>query len=224
MAARRFDPVALRNDDNTFRRVHQVKCKGCGATSEVSANTHSGSRAHEDLFKVFARRGWAIGRSSAAQDFCPTCLGGGKEERREEEPMAKAPVAKTTAQVVPLNAAEISSPPREPTFDDRRIIIAALQEHYIDERTGYAPGFTDHRIAADLGVPRKWVEDLRAANFGPVKDNEDVRTLLAEARGMLGEARGIAGKEEEAAQARAAFVARLDNLERRVADIEKAVK
>jgi hypothetical protein len=70
-------------------------------------------------------------------DFCPTCLSGGKEERREEEPMAKTPTK--TAQVVQLNAPEIESPPREPSFEHRRVIIAKLQENYLNERDGY-PG------------------------------------------------------------------------------------
>jgi hypothetical protein len=205
--ARRFDPVTVARD-GVLRRIHQIVCRECGATDEVSANTHSGARAHEDLRRVFGRRGWELGRHSD-QDVCPGCTGKGKEER-----MAKTPVTKT-AQVVPLNG-DITSPPRDPSFEDRRIIIAALQDHYLNEREGYAPGWTDHKIAADLAVPRKWVEDIRAAMFGPVKDNEDIRAFVEEARAALKEARDLVGPAS-------VLDSKLTNLERRLVEFEKAM-
>ncbi len=49
-------------------------------------------------------------------------------------------------------------PPAELTRENRRIILAKLEEVYVDEKTGYSPGWTDAKLALDLGVPRAWVK------------------------------------------------------------------
>ena len=80
--------------------------------------------------------------------------------------------------------------PREMSRDDRRIIFAKLNDVYLDEKRGYSDGWNDERVAADLNVPRKWVEDIRADNFGDAHDNEELRKFLDQ----LGEVREMLGK------------------------------
>lgn len=82
-----------------------------------------------------------------------------------------------------------AEPPRMMSRDDRRIIFAKLSDVYVDEKVGYAQGWSDHRVATDLGVPRKWVEDIRKENFGDVAINEDMEQFRREAEALLAEAR-----------------------------------
>lgn len=85
-------------------------------------------------------------------------------------------VVLTATTPAPKRAAE---PPREMSRDDRRLIFAKLDEVYVDENTGYSAGWTDDKVATDLGVPRAWVAQIRDENFGP-GTNEEITKLLGE--------------------------------------------
>ena len=65
--------------------------------------------------------------------------------------------------MAPLKA----DPPPVMTKEDRRIIFAGIDDHYVDESTGYKPGWSDQKIATDLNVPLAWVRTIREDNFGP---------------------------------------------------------
>lgn len=243
---RHFDPVAKRVEGGGLRRFHVLQCRSCPVKLEVSANTYSGSRAHADLMKIFNRNGWKVGRSPQ-NDVCPECQ---KRQRRTlvAQPVKEGPMTSVSKPrlVAPTSAAPARKPaapaaaPLERTlsFDDRRLIIAKLQDHYVDENAGYAPGWTDHKVATDLGVPRKWVEDIREQNFGPAKDNEDIRTLVSEAKQTLLTANELVKMELEIVSKAGALEkligdfktkavaisSAITNLDRRVADIEKAMR
>ena len=67
--------------------------------------------------------------------------------------------------------------PRTMQRDDRRIIFEKLNGVYLDEKRGYDPEWSDHKVATDLGVPRAWVEQVREEMFGPVNTNADIETF-----------------------------------------------
>jgi hypothetical protein len=81
--------------------------------------------------------------------------------------------------------------PPEMTKEDRRIIFAEIDTHYLDETTGYAANYDDKRIADGLKVPLAWVRTIREENFGPEKsanvDNEVnvLKKALEEAQKVL---------------------------------------
>lgn len=77
----------------------------------------------------------------------------------------------------PVTAAEA---PKEMTRDDRRIVFAKLNDVYLGEHEGYSAGWTDAKVADDLGVPRAWIATIREENFGPVRENEASVALRAE--------------------------------------------
>jgi hypothetical protein len=124
----------------------------------------------------------------------------------------------------------IVEPPVEMGRDDRRIIFAKLDEVYLSAEQGYSSGWTDHRIAADLGVPRAWVEQVREEMFGPARDNEDIREARAELAAIRGDMTICASRIEalfnEVKAAKEEFAAlrqRADRFEKRVGEIEKQV-
>jgi hypothetical protein len=91
--------------------------------------------------------------------------------------------------VVSAITAPSEEPPRNMTRDDRRIIISKLDAVYLDAKRGYDAGWSDQKVATDLGVPRKWVEDIRAENFGDVGTNEEMNEFYEQAKALSVEAR-----------------------------------
>lgn len=70
--------------------------------------------------------------------------------------------------------------PPEMTKEDRRIIFAEIDMHYLDETRGYAINYDDKRLADALKVPLAWVRKIREENFGPEKGadfNNEVSVL-----------------------------------------------
>lgn len=67
--------------------------------------------------------------------------------------------------------------PRVMTREDRRLIFVRLNEVYESEATGYAKGFSDKAVAAELAMPMAWVATVRDENFGPHRENEEIRAI-----------------------------------------------
>lgn len=236
---RHFDPISVPAEAGR-RRVHRIQCSACPVHADISANTHGGSRAHEDLFRVWRRGGWEIG-NNPSRDLCPDCVK--KRRQAGKQPAAEAP-APTEAKVIPMPVAApvTPEPPRAPTFEEKRVINSKLEEVYLDERTGYSDGWSDKRVAEDLAVPRKWVEDLREANFGPARTNEEVKAAVEEAKALretaqaaLAESRRILASSRavfsEFAEASGRFekiipvlADEVSTLTRKIEAIEKAVR
>ena len=71
-----------------------------------------------------------------------------------------------------------AEPPRTMSREDRRIVFEKLNGVYLDEKRGYDTGWSDHKVAIDLGVPRAWVEQVREEMFGPVNSNPEIQEFL----------------------------------------------
>jgi hypothetical protein len=136
----------------------------------------------QQIAKKFELKGWSIG-ANEQWDLCPGC--------------SIKEGAKVALKVVPSEAT--SHPvPREMSRDDRRVIFSKLDEVYLDEKRGYEVGWSDHKVASDLGVPRKWVETIRAENFGNIGANEDMVGFLTEAEALLADARKVLSEAKTA--------------------------
>lgn len=232
-----FAPITIPMDGGGRRRVHRIACSRCPSTFDVSANTHSGSRNHDDLARVFARNGWTLGRNRL-RDLCPACSGKGAKAAPAPvpQPTPTNPLPSNNAEVIPMVASKSAAePPRKPTFDERRIIFAKLEEAYLDENRGYDTGWSDRKVAEDLGVPRAWVSEIREQNFGPLRDTEEVRVVTEEARKLVAEARelhdeaikmrGVFLKAAESLNAKAEKIAAdIATAEKRMADIERVMR
>ncbi|RRY08852.1 hypothetical protein [Brucella anthropi] len=212
-----FPPISIQAEGGR-RRVHRIQCSQCPAYSDVSANTISGTRNIDDLLKGWKRAGWLVG-SRRNRDLCPTCYsakrrrgsGGFTAEAVETIP-SNSPDTEAMPVVEPTVSVNGAEPPSQPTFEEKRIIFAKLEEVYLDHRTGYSSDWSDQRVADDLGVPRKWVEVMRDANFGPERSDEAIKTALAEAIKLRDEiAELLKSSREEAALMRA----RADLLEKK---------
>ncbi|WP_156373882.1 hypothetical protein [Rhizobium sp. Leaf386] len=77
--------------------------------------------------------------------------------------------ADTGGTVVPLTPK--AEPPKEMTRADRRIVNEKIADVYDDGAERYSLGWTDKRVADDLGVPIAWVREERDRYFGPEGSN-----------------------------------------------------
>jgi hypothetical protein len=60
-----------------------------------------------------------------------------------------------------------ADPPPVMEKEDRRIIFAEIDAHYLDEQKGYDTDWNDARDAKNLNVPLAWGREIRDDNFGP---------------------------------------------------------
>jgi hypothetical protein len=114
------------------------------------------------------------------------------------------------------------------TRDDRRIIFEKLNEVYVNDKVGYDKGWTDERVATDLGIPRAWVRLIREENFGDEVGNEEIRQLLQEGQTYLDKIKqaqeGWKARTQEVEDwlRKAAGIG--ERIARQLADIQKVLK
>lgn len=194
------------------------------------------------VVRHFSRRGWKVGQRPK-NDRCPACNGLSYQasedvvnDNREAE-LSKSNVEPLKPKATLKDLSQLTrelvraDAPEEPTREERRIIFAKLQDVYIDETKGYDVGWTDHKVATDLAVPRAWVAKIRDENFGPAKDNADIRTVLGNLETLKNEMNSALKACDES---RLAAQAKIDELSknqlwakdvvRRIEDLEKLAR
>lgn len=243
MTWKRFGPFPSANTGGGHaRHVHRITCSKCSNTHEVSIGKSGGTMALDHLVKIFHRHGWDVGRN-ASHDVCPECSSARRKAKRSaglptdlptefqplptDQPRTAKIIEMATGKEATPPIVSAAEPPAEMSRDDRRVIFAKLQDAYVDEKTGYAAPWTDKLVARDLGVPIAWVAKVRDEMFGPAKDNDDIRALLADARAAKEDAEAIFA-ETKAALGRieaegASLKQRLRDAERKLADLDRHV-
>jgi hypothetical protein len=216
-------PATLNIASKSVRGV-VVTCK-CGVIKSMPFNSVHHSRPQAWIESTIARKleaeGW---KTLKAKDgpVCPSCV----NSYRRIDPIIKAAVEpepyKHTTKPSALKDLKdlvtiLPKPPEPPelTKENRRVILAKLEDVYVDEQTGYSAGWTDAKVASDLGVPRAWVTSLRSENFGP-EGNEEIKVALAEAKELMAAIN----------KAMCAFAEQnriIDELERRAEKIERTI-
>ena len=169
---RDWHTIAIRRaDSGPSQAAVEIACSVCGKTDHAINPSTRKALPQVWVENYFAQKGWDVGRKST-DDRCPACAAVIRAERRAN---AETKQEKTMA----TNKAPVAEPPRQMGFQDKPIILAKLVEVYVDPDVGYDRGWSDKRVAEDLGVPRAWVAELREQNFGPAGDNEEIRAFLA---------------------------------------------
>jgi hypothetical protein len=226
----RRDPLAAFDYTNVIYGDKKVRgivavCGHCGLEIKIPVNTQQYGNDDEGewlhVAKKMQRLGWHAGKSKTAHR-CARCFSGARfaairksNENREGVAMAKTPDV-PTLQVVSGGAAP---PPasRPMSREDRRVIFEKLNEVYVDDRAGYTKGWTDEKVATDLGVPRAWVKQIRDENFGDEITNEDIREQIAEATAVLKDINLIRPDVQR-------LFAVADKIEQRLTEIAKVFK
>ncbi|MGI3165521.1 hypothetical protein [Pseudooceanicola sp. 200-1SW] len=113
---------------------------------------------------------------------------------------------------------EDASEPPSPSREQKREIMALLQEVYDADAGRYAGGETDASVAEVLGFPGRpgWVAALREEFFGPDGGNEDIEALSAALK-------QVKGWCEEVDSERARISGELAALDQKKAKLEEVV-
>ncbi|MHC2399162.1 hypothetical protein ACVMGC_003706 [Bradyrhizobium barranii subsp. barranii] len=192
----------------------------CEAAVPLPVNLMANGRGMDDniewqfIARKLEQKGWRIGKSASAHR-CPKCFNAAKFaaiRKSEEKPMPKVevPPPQVALQIVRDHGKAM-------TREDRHIIFEKLNDVYIDGKVGYGRGWTDEKVATDLGVPRAWVKLLREENFGDEVGNEEIREQAAEAQAALVEIRKL---EPELRR----LLALADKIEESLGEIQKVLK
>ena len=159
-----------------------AKCDKCGfqaseyvSTSDKFDTDGVGQRAR--VIRKFENLGWSFRNHKAT---CPGCMKASRaaQMRFLHSPKGAPMPTENVTKFPPLPPAGVKPMGKS----DRRVIFIKLDEVYQDEKKGYLPGWTDQRVATDLGIPEAWVKEIREENFGSVSSNPDIDLVLAEAK------------------------------------------
>lgn len=192
-----------------WKRQHIFRCATCGGESSIAVSGAGAPMPPSFVEKKMQEREWVLGKTAGA-DICPACAKKVFQEKKaKKEPASMADVTTKRAEA-----------PRSPSFDEKRLIFAKLNDVYLDDRRGYSGTWSDKRVAEDLGIPWKWVEDIREANFGPQGSNEMVNEVVAEAKELLSQVEATRKAREEQDKA---FAGREEALRKRLAEVFKAI-
>ncbi len=154
---------------STYRMIAAIKCRECGAEDTMGIKGGAALMASAAISKKFSQRGWDIGPNEQ-WDICPSCIAKKKQEK---------PALKIVPRIEEKNSLVVKpEPPRVMGREDRRIIFEKLNGVYLDEKRGYEAGWSDNKVALDLGIPRAWVEQVRDEMFGPINSNPEISDFL----------------------------------------------
>jgi hypothetical protein len=227
-ADRKFDKhfAVIDNKQIGMRKLCCVE-PGCGQQGELIDRTRDGLPP-DVIERKFKQKGWTVGYDSTG-DLCPSCTATKQAQRRTKrlKPIivneaAAEPAVLPQEATVQHNGAE---QPLKISPSDWRIIHAKLEEVYDDPDRGYKPPWTDASVARDLGshLPVEWIAEVRERAFGPAKDNEEIRDMLArvkdateKAKGLIEEAKGHRTQVE-------ALVANHNDLMKRCREVAKSL-
>jgi hypothetical protein len=175
-------------DDHQLRRGAKATCGRCYHSDTVAVNNSKRGGQEDDeviermIAHKFEKHGWKIGKNPA-HNRCPKCFSAIKNSaihKAKETTMNKVVPMNSTAIVT--QTVDMPRGERAPTRDERRIIIAKMQDVYLNETVGYRTDWTDHKVSEDMGVPRVWVTQIREDIFGPEDKNEETSAIYSEAR------------------------------------------
>lgn len=181
MAERPFDTKSITVGDGGGRRLHaRIACshQGCRRDEWRVVDTQDPT-----IIAAFWRgKGWAVGRTRR-KDLCPDHA---KPQRKPPAPKTAPPPASRPATPPPAPspaaapAPQPETPPmnaaRQPTREDNRRILDALDTVYDVDHQRYKGQESDDTVAGKLDVPRAWVATIRDQSFGP--DVNEAQTLL----------------------------------------------
>jgi hypothetical protein len=205
-------------DDGKTVRGIIAHCGKCDAAVPLAINSMQGHSNNDEvewqrISRKLHEHGWEIGKTYHAHR-CPKCTAVKRFDHKIEQRKAGAVNGNNGQHAMPAATHENV---RVMTREDRRVIFDTLNKNYVDDTVGYAPGWTDERVSADLGVPRAWVRVIREENFGDEVSNVAIRNEISDARAVV-----------EQINAFRPEVARLfalgDKIEKSLAEIQKVFK
>lgn len=194
-------------------------CGHCGVSGTAPVNSFrigaSTEQEYRFVAKKFEERGWKVGGAPSG-NRCPGCFNAIKNaavrKKQEKENMENTVVKLPSKAEAPATMGR----------DDRRIIFEKLNEVYADEKSGYLEGWTDAKVAGDLGVPRDWVRQVRDEMFGP-EGNEEIKKAVCECVALIDQVNKFLAGGELMKQF-SMLSTRAEKMEKTLIDIQKSLR
>lgn len=214
-----FDLVNLMQNGER-RTVARFVCYRCKAKS-LDLSVVSGQRLNPSLLAQSAeRKGWDADSVRKARVICPDCKANPlqndveSELRKIEGRMATSPTA-----LIPAASAPVV-PVREPTADQRSVIRRLLEKHFDEGMGCYLDGYSDQRIAEEIGMPRIVVERLRDAAYGPIRISPETLAARKELDDLMGK---LVVLQDDATQWAQQFGEELERVRKQVNELRARV-
>ncbi|EME69899.1 hypothetical protein H261_10859 [Paramagnetospirillum caucaseum] len=86
---------------------------------------------------------------------------------------------------------------RPATPDERMRIRHKLDGVFDDAKGMYLDGYSDQRVAEELKLPRKMIEQIREAAYGPIRTDPEIEQLRTDITSLVSQASALANRLAE---------------------------
>jgi hypothetical protein len=191
-----YDVIQVR-DTRGIRSVARIWCAQCGETLDITLSTNH----HADAVERRARaKGWECDKNRASRTICPDCKARPRTVVRlipPKPPAAPRPVVASSASPITMEIPMTTPALRPATPDERMHIRHKLDEVFDDSKGMYLDGYSDQRVAEDLKLPRKMIEQIREAAYGPIRTDPEIDQLRADIAALIAQASTLANRLAE---------------------------
>jgi hypothetical protein len=159
--------------DGGYRNIVRFRCAKCDRSEALVWTTGN----NPDFIKRRAlTMGWLFDPFQRSSCVCPDChkRGGGN---MPQTPPKNVVELKTTEFVKEVTV-------RNLTTDEKARVRGLLDEHFDDSTCRYIDGYSDKRIGEELEVPWSAVMQIREFAYGPIKEDERLVIIRAEAKAL----------------------------------------
>lgn len=154
--------------DRVYENGHsnaQASCAYCGA-----AALDSRASLPPDVFvKSLKAKGWSIG-ANARKPACPDCVRKFKAIKKKGN--------NTMSKIEKIKVEDL--PKAGPTTPQSREIFSLLETYFDVKKGSYSDGYSDEKVAKDVGLAREVITKVRAEAFGSLKTPQWIIDLRAE--------------------------------------------
>lgn len=186
---RQFPTLSVRGEDGRTHIRPMIECVTCHARETAVRN---GSVEDDELFR---KKGWEVGKSSTF-DVCPMCV----KARGQKGTVVKM------EDHVKKNGEAAPSP--EMSKEDGRIISRLIEDRWDEAGGCYKPGWSDAKLAEEVGRPVEWIRQRRELDFGGTGEDPGIVDFLkaqvalsTDLAGLRSEMDQLAGSVSELASA-----------------------
>lgn len=199
-------PIVKREHGDQLVSQAQVTCSIC------HRQHHHFRRGPVESEQYFRSKGWEIGSAAAKApvDLCPQCV----EARRSRKVVQMSEHKKD-----PEKPAVPATAPLEMTKEDGRLISRIIEEHWDANLNCYHHGWSDQKLADDVGKAVEWVRTIRDRDFGGVGDDPDVHIFLEKVMALDNETTAEERRLDELSSSTTATASLLDAVRKQMVDV-----
>jgi hypothetical protein len=166
------------------RTIARIWCAACGSTLDLTltANRHA-----DNVERRAKAKGWDCDKNRANRTICPDCKAAPPARIKPAMPVVPKACRSATAvkPAIPAIPTANMEPPmttitpavRPATPDEGMRIRHKLDGVFDDAKGMYLDGFSDQRVAEELKLPRKMIEQIREAAYGPIRTDPEIEQL-----------------------------------------------